>query len=86
MRPLIGRMQVAFWIVILGVIAFYAAGLVMGVFNPVELWIFTAVVVALIALFVLHEVRVLHVLHDENAPGHDDLRRTLNRMRETRGF
>jgi hypothetical protein len=82
----LGQLQVAFWVVTMAVIAFYVAGLVMSVFNPLELWIFTAAVIALLVLLVLHERRVLRVLRDEDAPGHDELRRRLNRHRETRGF
>jgi len=85
-RGALGQAQVAFWVATMAVIAFYVAGLVMSVFNPLERWVFTAVVIALFVLLVLHERRVLRVMRDESEPGHDELRHDLARQRETRGF
>lgn len=86
MRELVKQVHVVFWVVAVAVIGFYVTGLVMSVFNPLELWGFTAVVVLLAALFALHLRRVSRALSDKQAAGHDEVRRTLNRMRETRGF
>jgi hypothetical protein len=44
------------------------------------------VVIALVVLFVLHARRIRRVFREQDEPGHDELRETLNRMRETRGF
>lgn len=82
----IAQLRVAFWVVTIAVIGFWVTGLVMGAFNPLEMWLFTGVVLAMLGLFVMHEVRVVRVLRDEEAPGHEELRQTLNRQRETRGF
>jgi len=82
----IGRVQIALWVIAIAVIGFYVTGLVMSVFNPLEMWVFTAVVVALVVLFILHARRIRHVIREQDEPGHDELRQTLNRMRETRGF
>jgi membrane protein implicated in regulation of membrane protease activity len=80
------KAQVGFWVLVIAVVLFYVVGLVMSVFSPLEWWLFTAVVVGLFVLFLLHERRIVHRLRDEDAPGHDELRRTLNSKRETRGF
>jgi hypothetical protein len=82
----LGQVQVAFWVVVVAVIAFYVAGLVFTVFDPLDMWAFTAVVVVLVAMLVLHEVRIVRALRDQDAPGHDELRRKLSQQRETRGF
>ncbi|HZA88737.1 MAG TPA: hypothetical protein VE401_00755 [Solirubrobacterales bacterium] len=81
-----GRIQIAWWVIVIAVIGFYLTGLVMTVFNPLQMWAFTAVVVVLLGFFVRHLVLYSRMLRDDDAPGHDDLRRTLNSMRETRGF
>jgi fatty acid desaturase len=86
MKAAIGRAKVAWWVIAIAVIGFYLAGLVMTVFNPLQMWVFTAVVIVLVVLFVRHLVTYSRMLRDENEPGHDELRRTLNTMRETRGF
>jgi uncharacterized oligopeptide transporter (OPT) family protein len=86
LTAVVGRVQIAAWVIVIAVIGFYVAGLVMGVFNPLEMWLFTAVVIALMVLFALHARRIRRVIRDEDEPGHGELRETLNRMRETRGF
>lgn len=86
MNALIGRAQIAWWVIAIAVIGFYVTGLVMTVFNPLQMWAFTAVVVVLVAMFLRHLLTYSRMQRDEDAPGHDELRRTLNSMRETRGF
>jgi membrane protein implicated in regulation of membrane protease activity len=86
LTEVIGRVQIAAWVIVLAVIGFYVAGLVMSVFNPLEMWLFTAVVIVLVVLFVLHARRIRRVMRDQDEPGHGELHETLNRMRETRGF
>jgi hypothetical protein len=54
MRGMIGRAQVAWWVIVIAVIGFYVTGLVMTVFSPFQMWAFTAVVVLLVGLFVRH--------------------------------
>ena len=46
-RAALAQFQVAFWILTVAVIGFYLAGLLFGVFDPLELWLFSAVVLAL---------------------------------------
>jgi hypothetical protein len=86
LRTVVGGMQIAWWVIALAVIVFYVTGLVFTVFNPLEMWIFTAVVFALVGGFVHHVWVYSHVLRDDDAPGHEELKRTLNKMREERGF
>ena len=86
LTAVIGRVQIALWMLAFAVIGFYLTGLVMGVFNPLELWLFTAVVIAIVVLFALHGRRIRRVIRDQDEPGHDELRHKLGRMRETRGF
>lgn len=86
MKSVVGRVQIAWWVIVIAVIGFYLTGLVMTVFNPLQMWVFTGVVIVLVALFVRHLVTYSRMLRDDDAPGHDELRRTLNSMRETRGF
>lgn len=86
LTAVIGRVQIAFWVLVIALIGFYVSGLVMGIFDPLEMWALTAVVAVLVVLFVLHARRVARMIRDQDEPGHDELRQTLNRMRETRGF
>jgi fatty acid desaturase len=86
MNAVIGRAQIAWWVIVIAVICFYVTGLVMTVFNPLQMWVLTGVVIVLVALFARHLVTYSRMLRDDKAPGHDELRRTLNSMRETRGF
>ena len=86
LTAVIGRIQIALWVLAIAAIGFYVAGLVMGVFNPLELWFFTAAVIAIVVLFVFHGRRIRRIIREQEEPGHDELRQTLGRMRETRGF
>ena len=86
MRRLAGQVQIVFWIAALAVICFYAAGLMMNVFSPLDMWALTAVVVALGVLFGVHQYRLSRVLRDHDAPGHDEYMRELNHRREKRGW
>jgi hypothetical protein len=72
----------SFWALAGGIIALYAFGLVMGVFNPGELigWTIVAAVLALLVGWHSHKV---HVAIQERDP---ELMRSLNEAREKRGF
>lgn len=86
MRRVLDRAQIAWWVIVIAVIGFYVVGLVMSVFNPLEMWVFTAAVVVLVALFLRHQIRLSRMLRNRDEPGHDEMMREFNRMRETRGW
>lgn len=86
LTTVMGRIQITWWVIVIAVIGFYLTGLVMTVFSPLQMWAFTALVVVLLGLLVRHLVLYSRMLRDDDVAGHDELRRTLNSMRETRGF
>jgi uncharacterized membrane protein len=86
LTAVIGRVQIALWVIAIAAIGFYVTGLVMGIFNPLEMWLFTAAVIAIVVLFIFHARRIRRIIREQDEPGHDELRHKLGRMRETRGF
>lgn len=72
----------SFWAAAGGVLALYAFGLVMGVFDPGQLlgWTIVAAILAVLVVWHSHKVRVAIKERDP------ELMRSLNKAREKRGF
>jgi hypothetical protein len=82
MRTLISKLSPWFWGLSGGLIALYLFGLLMGVFNPAELWGWTVLVAVLLVLSLWHAAAVRRALRE----GDPELRRTMGKARESRGF
>ena len=78
------RLRLSFWIVVVGTIVLYVFFVLLATISPGEVAALTAVVCALAVIFILRNVRVAAEL--ANRGGDPNLRRSLNRIRERRGF
>ena len=78
------RLRLSFWIVVIGTIVLYVFLVLLATISPGEVAALTAVVGALAVIFILRNVRVAAEL--ANRGGDPNLRRSLNRIRERRGF
>lgn len=82
MRAL-GNALGAFWMLATGAVVLYVFFVALDAFEPTEAWLVTAVVAVLAVLVAIHFVRVRRELARH---GPNEARRSLNRMRERRGF
>jgi len=71
------------WALCVGAVALFAFFVVMGGFSPGDVLWLTLIVAVLAAMFVIHQVRVAHELHEH---GGDPMTREVQRIRERRGF
>jgi uncharacterized membrane protein len=78
------RLRLSFWIVVIGTIVLYVFFVALATIPPGQVAAVTAVVCALVAIFTLRNVRLAAAL--ANRGGDPHLRRSLNRIRERRGF
>jgi hypothetical protein len=58
MRERFERFRVAFWVFAAGLVGLYLYGLVWGAYSPLQLGVLSFACLALLALFVFHEVRL----------------------------
>jgi fatty acid desaturase len=72
------------WALCVGAVALFAFFAVMGGFAPGDVLWLTLIVAFLAALFVIHQLRVSHELHEHEED--DPLIRQVQRIRERRGF
>jgi hypothetical protein len=74
-----------FWALCVGMVGLFAFFAVMGGFAPGDVLWLTLIIVALGALFVIHQMRVRHELseHDDQD---DEMLRQVQKIRERRGF
>jgi hypothetical protein len=82
LHPL-GTLINVFWSLSVGAIGLYLFFLVMGAIAPGDLLWMTIGAATLAVLSIIHFIRVRRALEDHK---HDDLARTVHRMRERRGF
>ncbi|HEX3292959.1 MAG TPA: hypothetical protein VHR38_04405 [Solirubrobacterales bacterium] len=80
----IRRLRLSFWLIAVGGVVLYGFFVVVATISPGQTAALTAVVCALAVLFTLRNVRVAAQLADRG--GDPQLRRSVNRMRERRGF
>jgi hypothetical protein len=80
----IRRLRLSFWLVAIGTVVLYGFFVVVATISPGQMAAVTAVVVGLAALFTFRNLRVAAQLADRG--GDPQLRRSLNRIRERRGF
>jgi hypothetical protein len=80
----LGRIRLSFWIAVVGVIVLYVFFVTLAGISPAQVASLTIVVGALTAVFTLRSLRLASELADRG--GDPRLRRSLNRIRERRGF
>ena len=80
----IGRLNLSFWIAATGTVVLYVFFVFLARIPPEQVAGVTAVVGALAAITTLRNLRIAHNLADRG--GDPQLRRSLNRIRERRGF
>jgi hypothetical protein len=80
----IRRLRLSFWLVAIGTVVLYGFFVVVATISPGQMAAVTAVVGGLAALFTFRNLRVAAQLADRG--GDPQLRRSLNRIRERRGF
>jgi hypothetical protein len=78
------RLRLSFWIVVIGTIVLYVFFVLLATIPPGEVAALTAVIGLLAAIFTVRNVRVAAELGNRGGDPH--LRRSLNRIRERRGF
>jgi hypothetical protein len=81
---MIRRLRLSFWLVAIGTVVLYGFFVVVATISPGQMAAVTAVVGGLAALFTFRNLRVAAQLADRG--GDPQLRRSLNRIRERRGF
>jgi len=81
---MLGRLRLSFWIAVVGVIVLYAFFVALAGISPAQVASVTIVVGVLTAVFTLRSLRLASELADRG--GDPRLRRSLNRIRERRGF
>jgi hypothetical protein len=80
----IGRLRLSFWVVAISTVVLYGFFVVLATIPPGQVAAVTVVVGGLAAIFTLRNLRVAAQLADRG--GDPQLRRSLNRIRERRGF
>jgi hypothetical protein len=78
------RLRLSFWIVVIGTIVLYVFFVLLATIPPGEVVALTAVIGLLAAIFTVRNARVAAQLGNRGGDPH--LRRSLNRIRERRGF
>jgi O-antigen/teichoic acid export membrane protein len=72
-----------FWVFALGAVVLYVFFVVIDAFEPGEVWGITIGALGLTVLIAIHFIKVRHELARH---GPNEARRSLNKMRERRGF
>jgi hypothetical protein len=80
----IGHLRLSFWVVVLGTIVLYGFFVLVASIPLGQIVALTAAVAVLTAIFTIRNVRLAGELADRG--GNPQLRRSLNRIRERRGF
>jgi cobalamin biosynthesis protein CobD/CbiB len=80
----IGHLRLSFWVVVVGSIVLYSFFVVLATIPLDQVVALTIGIVALAAVFTIRNVRLAAELADRG--GNPQLRRSLNRIRERRGF
>jgi hypothetical protein len=80
----IRRLRLSFWVGAIGAVVLYVFFVVLAAIPPGQVAAVSLVVVALAAIFTVRSLRLASELADRG--GDPQLRRSLNRIRERRGF
>jgi hypothetical protein len=80
----IRRLRLSFWLIAIATVVLYGFFVVVATISPGQIAAVTVVVCGLAALFLFRNLRVAAQLADRG--GDPQLRRSVNRIRERRGF
>jgi hypothetical protein len=80
----LGRLRLSFWITVLGAIVLYVFFVTIAGISPVQVAGVTIAIAAMAAVFTLRSWRIASEV--ANRGGDPRLRRSINRIRERRGF
>jgi hypothetical protein len=80
----IGHLRLSFWVVVVGTIVLYSFFVLLATIPLDQVVALSIGIVALAAVFTIRNVRLAAELADRG--GNPQLRRSLNRIRERRGF
>jgi hypothetical protein len=80
----ISHLRLSFWVAVIGAIVLYGFFALLATVPPGQVVALTAAVTALAAVLTVRNVRLAAELADRG--GNPQLRRSLNRIRERRGF
>jgi fatty acid desaturase len=80
----IRRLRLSFWIVAISIVVLYGFFVLLATIPPGEVAALTVAVIILAAMFTLRNLRLAAELADRG--GDPQLRRSVNRIRERRGF
>ena len=80
----IGHLRLSFWVAVVGTIVLYGFFVVVANIPPGEVVALTVAIAVLTAIFTIRNVWLAAELADRG--GDPQLRRSLNRIRERRGF
>lgn len=80
----IRRLRLSFWLVAISSVVLYGFFVVVATIPPAQIAAVTVVVAGLAGLFLFRNLRVAAQLADRG--GDPQLRRSVNRIRERRGF
>jgi hypothetical protein len=81
---IVGRLRLSFWVAVAGVIVLYVFFVTLARVSPAQVATVSIVVGGLTTVFVVRNLLIARELADRG--GDPRLRRSLNRIRERRGF
>ncbi len=82
----INRLKVAARLLAAAYLGFYVYGIILGVFSPVEIPLFTVVALVLSAFLVIYSLRVARSYRARKNDPNDEMMRELHALKERRGF
>ncbi len=80
----LSNLRLSFWLVVIGTVVLYVFFVVLATIPPGQVAAVTAVVALLAVVFTIRNLRLAAELADRS--GNPHLRRSLNKIRERRGF
>ena len=81
---MLGGLRLSFWIAVIGTVVLYGFFVILATIPPGEVAALTVIVAVLGAIFTVRNLRLAAELADRGGDPH--LRRTVNKIRERRGF
>jgi uncharacterized membrane protein len=82
----VSRYEPLIWLGMLAYLGFYVFGIVMGVFSPFEMIVFTLPAIVFLVLYLVYARSASRAIHDPSDPRHDATVRAAREQRERRGW
>jgi hypothetical protein len=80
------RLKVAARLLAAAYLGFYVYGIIMGVFSPAEIPLFTVVALVFAAFLGIYSLRVARSYRARQHDSNDEMMRELHALKERRGF